>query len=319
MNKLLKLSVAAIAAVSMGCAAFAEVGVRPRATPGAKLHKFSTTVEKERPQLDEETKSLIAAYHKNPCDATRAALEKKVRENYEKIIARKKAKLEDLKKTAKDESKVDEMREIVEEMEKNREQRIAQSMRRFCDSRLRPGSRSARGGWHAVLGVAGLQIAHTEVTNAEYAKFKPDWPLKDNKPVVGISYAQAAAYCEWLTQTAADGAVYRLPTEEEWEMAAGHMPKDADFNAKGDDGSLSAVDAHKGTLAACGAIDMWGNCWEWTSTVRENGKRAIKGGSYRTARTDCRTEYRGESRAETVGFDNVGFRVARQKAKPPRR
>ena len=319
MNTLLKLGAVALVAMGMTSVAWAERGPRPRETAGAKLHKYSTTVEKVRPELDEETKALISAYRKNPCEETRAALEKKVRANYEKIVARKKAKLEELKRTAKDESKVDEMREIVAEMEKNREQRIAQSMRRFCDSRLRPGSRSARGGWHAVLGVAGLQIAHTEVTNAEYAKFKPDWPLKDNKPVVGISYTQAAAYCEWLTQTAADGAVYRLPTEEEWEMAAGHMPKDADFNAKGDDGSLSAVDAHKGTLAACGAIDMWGNCWEWTSTVRENGKRAIKGGSYRTARTDCRTEYRGESRAEAVGFDNVGFRVVRQKAKPPRR
>ena len=30
-------------------------------TEGAKLHKFSTTIERERPELNEETKALIAA------------------------------------------------------------------------------------------------------------------------------------------------------------------------------------------------------------------------------------------------------------------
>lgn len=312
MNTLLKLGAVALVAMGMTSAAWAERGPRPRETAGAKLHKYSTTVEKVRPELDEETKALISAYRKNPCEETRAALEKKVRANYEKIVARKKAKLEELKRTAKDESKVDEMREIVAEMEKNREQRIAQSMRRFCDARLRPGSRSAKGGWHSVLGVEKVQIAHTEVTNAEYAKFKPDWALKDNLPVVGVSYKDAVAYCAWLTKTTNDGAIYRLPTEEEWEMAAGHMPKDADFNSRGEDGHLVAVDTYKGTLSACGAIDMWGNCWEWTSTSRMPNKRAIKGGSYRTVRTNCRTEFRGEDRAEASGFADVGFRVVRQ-------
>ena len=67
----------------------------------AKLHKFSTTIEKERPQLDEETKRLIAAYRRDPSDANRAALRKKIADNYDKIVERKKAKLEDLKRTAK--------------------------------------------------------------------------------------------------------------------------------------------------------------------------------------------------------------------------
>lgn len=78
------------------------------------------------------------------------------------------------------------------------------------------------------------------MTNAEYAKFKPSWPLSDDKPVVGVSYRDALAYCGWLTARDS-GATYRLPTEEEWEIAAGHMPKDADFNAKGEDGALSAL------------------------------------------------------------------------------
>lgn len=54
----------ACAAAILACAvAFSAVN------PEAKLHKFSTTIEKERPQLDAETKSLIAAYRKSPTEA----------------------------------------------------------------------------------------------------------------------------------------------------------------------------------------------------------------------------------------------------------
>ena len=35
----------------------------------------------------------------------------------------------------------------------------------------------------------------------------------------------------------------------------------------------------------------------------------IKGGSWKSARTDCRTEHRKESRNENEYYDDVGFRV----------
>lgn len=52
-----------------------------------------------------------------------------------------------------------------------------------------------------------------------------------NYPVLGISYEQAVAYCEWRTDrvneflaknkdAAFKSVVYRLPTEKEWELAA---------------------------------------------------------------------------------------------------
>ena len=67
---------------------------RRQPTEGAKLHKFSTIVERERPELNEETRALINAYRRDPSEANRKALEKQVRANYDKVIARKKAKLE---------------------------------------------------------------------------------------------------------------------------------------------------------------------------------------------------------------------------------
>ena len=82
------------------------MGRRMRGNPDAKLHRFSTTVEKERPQLNDETKRLIAAYHRNPTEENRAALRKQCAINYDNILKRKKAKLEELKRTARHQSKV---------------------------------------------------------------------------------------------------------------------------------------------------------------------------------------------------------------------
>ncbi len=295
----------------------------------AKQFKLSTTIEEERPQLNEETKRLISAWRQNPSEANLTALRKQIEINYDKVVERKKAKLEKLKQTAKHASKVQEMQEIVDEMIQNKENRIEQNMRRFTDPRLRPGSRDTKDGYLPVLGTAqNVTIAYTPVTNEDYATFikatgrksPTDWKNgtmpadKTRHPVVNISYDDAVAYCKWLS--AKDGkAVYRLPTEEEWEYAAGHMPKDADFNC-GENNGTTPVDAYAKTLSACGAIDMWGNCWEWTSTkIAERGKTvmAVKGGAWNSRRTDCRTEQKGEGREANTGSSNVGFRVVREK------
>ena len=62
------------AALLCGAAAIASAQeARREVNPDAKLHRFSTTVEKERPELDEETKRLIAAFRRDPSDASRAS------------------------------------------------------------------------------------------------------------------------------------------------------------------------------------------------------------------------------------------------------
>ena len=285
-----------------------------------KTHKFSKTVEKERPQLNEETKRLIAAYRENPTEENRAALRKQVEKNYDNVIARKTAKLEELKRTARHESKILEMQKIVDEVVQDKENRIEQSMRRFTDPRLRPGARQAKDGYLPVLGAAqDVEIAYTPVTKEEYAVFlkqtgrteQPFFAYEAKYPVVNVAYHDAAEYARWLSEQD-EKATYRLPSEQEWELAAGHMPKDAEFN-NGIQMSTSAVDAYKNTLSASGAIDMWGNCWEWTSTPRNGAQKAVKGGSFDSPRMKCRTEEREESRDPAKGYNNVCFRLIREK------
>lgn len=286
--------------------------------PDAKQFKYSSTVEKERPELNAETKKLIAAYRQNPSDENYGALRKQAEINYDRVVARKKAKLEELKQTAKHASKVREMQEIVDEMLRDRENRINQTMKRFTDPRLRPNSRKTDDGYLPVLGAAqNVSVAYTPVTNEEYALFLKD-AGKDatvsgetsKHPVVNVSYNEAVAYADWLTRK--DGtAKYRLPTEAEWELAAGHMPKDADMNC-GEGNGTTPVTAYKQTLSAAGAIDMWGNVWEWTSTPKGDGN-AVKGGAWNTSRTNCRTENRAEIRDAAQKYETVGFRIVREK------
>ncbi len=282
-----------------------------------------TTIEKERPQLNEETRELIAEYRRNPSEKNYIALRKQVELNYDKVIARKKAKLNELKKTARHDSLVREMEQIVAEVVNERERRIEQSMRRFTDERLKPGIRRNKDGFLPVLGTkAKISIAYTPVTNAEYYEFIREVGYKMPKhwkggvipenqkehPVVNISLKDAQLYCKWISKKR--GGVYRLPTDEEWEYAAGHMPKDAEFNC-GITNMTTQVTKYAFTLSACGAIDMWGNCWEWTVSKGKEGN-FVKGGSFCSTRMSCRTENRDNMRRPDGSYEDVGFRIVRE-------
>jgi formylglycine-generating enzyme required for sulfatase activity len=92
------------------------------------------------------------------------------------------------------------------------------------DAQGRPDEQPA----HRVY-VSAFEMAVLPVTNADYARFlaATDYEAprfgddacfnSPDQPVVGVSWFDAVAYCDWLS--AATGATWRLPTEAERERA----------------------------------------------------------------------------------------------------
>ncbi|MFZ2644235.1 MAG: formylglycine-generating enzyme family protein, partial [Verrucomicrobiia bacterium] len=165
--------------------------------------------------------------------------------------------------------------------------------------------------------------------------------LKDNHPICYMSWNDAVAFCEWLTEKEKKanklpvGMVGRLPTEAEWEYAcrAGTTTKFWWGDQKGQgDGRLnrgdksdgfdfvSPVDNYKARgRNRWGLADMLGNVWEWclddVDPTQAHGEcfkgnsnaRVLRGGSFSDART-TRCAYR-RGLPPSRGDCDFGFRV----------
>ena len=80
---------------------------------------------------------------------------------------------------------------------------------------------------HEVVLTKPFYLGVTEVTNAQYRRFRADHDSGaykdeglngDDQPVVRVSWDDAVAFAEWLSGQDG-GRTYRLPTEAEWEWA----------------------------------------------------------------------------------------------------
>jgi len=145
----------------------------------------------------------------------------------------------------------------------------------------------------------------------------PGWDA-DNQPVAGASWYEAKAYCFWLSER--EGKTYRLPTLAEWLLAA---RDDSELAYPWGDGfeldrantiesnlqMTVAVGLYPAGGSPCGALDMAGNVWEWTSSEGEQpGTRLLKGGSWRDSadKAHCEADNIALPTFRNLG---IGFRV----------
>lgn len=164
-------------------------------------------------------------------------------------------------------------------------------------------------------------------------------------PVVGVSWFEAEAYCNWLTEQLSkfgedslasnmpfrvnqeaqkfwkklkEGKLrVRLPTEKEWERAARYTDG-REYPWKGEfDDARANVEQRIGTTSVCtyplgqsqeGVWDLCGNVWEWCLDWYEKGiTRSLRGGSWVDVRRDARCACRGRG-IPYIFINDVGFR-----------
>ena len=118
--------------------------------------------------------------------------------------------------------------------------------------------------------------------------YDPTW-TGNNQPVIGVTWYEIVAFVNWLDEQLADalpeGYRLRLPTEAEWEVAAAYdRTGQRRTYPWGEDTPTTAyaVFAESGLIrtapigccpqgvAACGALDMAGNVWEWSCSHDEH-------------------------------------------------
>ena len=137
---------------------------------------------------------------------------------------------------------------------------------------------------------------------------------------MGVTWGEAAAYCDWLGEIA--GGSWRLPSEAEWEHAAsGGL--DAPATSWGDGvpegeippGPLDAPwDAGRGTPNGWGLLDIGTLVHEWCrdlvppSSLGGPERRASRGGSWRHAIRWTRPSARSSLPPE-CRYSDYGFRV----------
>ncbi len=190
-------------------------------------------------------------------------------------------------------------------------------------------------------------IDRTEVTNARYKRFLDSlpasealkhlpgsWPRNPNEPpapppgreehpVGGVTLEDALAFAAW--------AGCRLPTEDEWSLAA-RGPQGFLYSwGNVWDGSrcnhLNAglnqtmpVGAFPTDLSPFGCLDMSGNVSEWTASfpdgrpvtrLRENANVILRGGSFRRPGSKESVAWRWAYPALTTREADIGFRCAK--------
>ena len=190
---------------------------------------------------------------------------------------------------------------------------------RICPGTFTMGSAEDEEGPAHQVTLREFSIGKTEVTNAQYRRFRPDHPGEDNLPATDVSWDDAKAACEHFGG--------RLPTEAEWEYAARGGTQTAWFfgNDEKQLGDYAWYRENSGNVPhpvgmkkpnAWGLYDMYGNVAEWVadwfqeSSPLTDTHRVLRGGQFINQARNLRSAFRmGTVPSHRSG--GVGFRCAR--------
>ena len=191
-----------------------------------------------------------------------------------------------------------------------------------------------QGNYIALTYVGSFQIDKYEVTNDQYCEFlnnndptgahyDPDMEIDQagtagnyyytvragmgQYPIWYVSALDAEAFAAWRSQTY--GGNYRLPTEQEWEKAAGWNPAtqhEYTYGFQQDSiidctwcnyngcysgtlpvGSFNGTGGKQDAKSYYGCYDMSGNLYEWTSSMYDGSCRTTRGGCWNSQYGAC--------------------------------
>lgn len=145
-------------------------------------------------------------------------------------------------------------------------------------------------------------------------------------PVETVSWHECVEFCSKLNDipiVAATGAVFRLPTEEEWEYACragskgeyGRLSNETEISQKtlgevawfAENSDRRTHTVGKKQPNAFGLYDMHGNVWEWTSTT-DGENRVSRGGCWLSSARFCESSSRLWD-SPSCRYDFLGFRL----------
>lgn len=257
-------------------------------------------------------------------------------------------------------AKAESIRKQEEEAKKLAAQQAAETARlkELEEKRFKPGQPWSNSLAVRLVPFGSIYAAVTELRVSEFEQFvrekrytanrswrSPGIDQTESHPVVNVSWADAQAFCQWLTEKEVKeqilpvGAQYRLPTDVEWSRMVG-LANDSGGTAReraqsrnasfpwgkdwppvigaGNYANRVTFDAFDGTSPSAsflpdgnGIFDLGGNVWEWCQDD-ESGQGILRGGGWKDAEPSLMLSHIRRFEAKTLRATDVGIRLVLQ-------